>query len=148
MALHEAAGRCSFADCDGGGADPISIAKTLDTDPEWLAAPVSSDNTSRVFPARRRCPSNQRPTSALFVRRRALLSLVRLFFIHHERLRIELGEADITKERIDKLLKVGANVILTTKGIDDMELKAGAITVRNVRKEDMRHVAKTTGATL
>ncbi|GAB2270781.1 hypothetical protein Dimus_005648 [Dionaea muscipula] len=58
----------------------------------------------------------------------------------------------LTKERIDKLLKVGANVILTTKGIDDMTLKyfvqAGAITVRHVRKEDMRHVAKTTGATL
>ncbi|KAL9252572.1 T-complex protein 1 subunit alpha-like protein, partial [Drosera capensis] len=33
-------------------------------------------------------------------------------------------EADMTKERIDKLLKAGANVILTTKGIDDMALKA------------------------
>jgi hypothetical protein len=30
----------------------------------------------------------------------------------------------MTKERIEKLLKVGANVILTTKGIDDMALKA------------------------
>ncbi|GAB2267918.1 hypothetical protein Dimus_002893 [Dionaea muscipula] len=58
----------------------------------------------------------------------------------------------LTRERIDKLLKVGANVILTTKGIDDMTLKyfvqADAIAVRRVRKEDMRHVAKTTGATL
>ncbi|GAB2290137.1 hypothetical protein Dimus_024421 [Dionaea muscipula] len=54
----------------------------------------------------------------------------------------------LTKECIDKLLKVGANIILTTKGIDDMTLKAGAIAVRRVRKEDMRHVAKTTGATL
>lgn len=33
-------------------------------------------------------------------------------------------EADMTKERIEKLLKAGANVILTTKGIDDMALKA------------------------
>lgn len=98
-------------------------------------------------------------------------------------------EADMTKERIEKLLKAGANVILTTKGIDDMALKvrlktnnfhssltqnsvfgllstievlnffffcfffqyfveAGAIAVRRVRKEDMRHVAKATGATL
>jgi len=33
-------------------------------------------------------------------------------------------EADVTKERIEKLLKDGANVVLTTKGIDDMALKA------------------------
>lgn len=32
-------------------------------------------------------------------------------------------EADQTKERIEKILKAGANVILTTKGIDDMALK-------------------------
>lgn len=30
----------------------------------------------------------------------------------------------MTKERIEKLLKAGANVVLTTKGIDDMALKA------------------------
>ncbi|GAB2302632.1 hypothetical protein Dimus_036632 [Dionaea muscipula] len=35
-----------------------------------------------------------------------------------------LQRGGLTKERIDKLLKVGANVILTTKGIDDMTLKA------------------------
>jgi hypothetical protein len=60
-------------------------------------------------------------------------------------------EADITKERIEKVLKAGANVILTTKGIDDMALKyfveANAIAVRRVGKEDMRHIAKATGAT-
>jgi T-complex protein 1 subunit alpha len=48
-------------------------------------------------------------------------------------------------------LKAGANVILTTKGIDDMALKyfveANAIAVRRVPKEDMRHIAKATGAT-
>ncbi|KAI9125392.1 hypothetical protein K1719_004008 [Acacia pycnantha] len=66
--------------------------------------------------------------------------------------KIRQREADMTKERIEKLLKAGANVILTTKGIDDMALKyfvgAGAIAVRRVRKEDMRQVAKATGATL
>ena len=39
-----------------------------------------------------------------------------LFFFYYR-------EADMTKERIEKLLKAGANVILTTKGIDDMALK-------------------------
>lgn len=66
--------------------------------------------------------------------------------------KIRQREADMTKERIEKLLKAGANVVLTTKGIDDMALKyfveAGAIAVRRVRKEDIRHVAKATGATL
>lgn len=33
-------------------------------------------------------------------------------------------EADMTKERIQKLLSAGANVVLTSKGIDDMALKA------------------------
>lgn len=36
-------------------------------------------------------------------------------------------EADMTKERIEKLLKAGANVILTSKGIDDMALKASCL---------------------
>ena len=43
-------------------------------------------------------------------------------------------ESDITKERIKKILDAGANVILTTGGIDDLCLKyfveAGAIAVR------------------
>nr|GEW98915.1 T-complex protein 1 subunit alpha [Tanacetum cinerariifolium] len=60
---------------------------------------------------------------------------------------IRQREADVTKERIEKLIKAGANVVLTTKGIDDMELKTRAIAVRRVRKEDFRHVAKVTGAT-
>ncbi|XP_065851765.1 T-complex protein 1 subunit alpha isoform X1 [Euphorbia lathyris] len=66
--------------------------------------------------------------------------------------KIREREADMTKERIEKLLKAGANVVLTTKGIDDMALKyfveAGAIAVRRVPKEDMRRVAKATGATM
>jgi len=65
---------------------------------------------------------------------------------------IRRREADITKERIDLILATGANVILTTKGIDDMALKyfveAGAIAVRRCKKEDLRRIAKLTGGTL
>lgn len=62
---------------------------------------------------------------------------------------IRQREMDITKERIQKMLDAGANVILTTKGIDDLCLKyfveAGAMAVRRVKKEDMRRIAKATG---
>merc|ERR1719472_709659 len=65
---------------------------------------------------------------------------------------IRQREADITKERIELLLKAGANVILTTKGIDDMAIKyfveAGALAVRRVKKDDLRRIAKLTGGTL
>lgn len=61
-------------------------------------------------------------------------------------------EADITLERIRKILAAGANVILTTKGIDDLALKefveAGAMAVRRCRKEDLRRIAKATGGQL
>ncbi|KAF8661178.1 hypothetical protein HU200_057290 [Digitaria exilis] len=47
--------------------------------------------------------------------------------------------------------RAGANVVLTTKGIDDIALKhfveAGIVAVRRVRKRDMHHVSKATGAT-
>merc|ERR1719407_473412 len=63
---------------------------------------------------------------------------------------IRQREADITKERIEMLLAAGANVILTTKGIDDMALKyfveANTIACRRVSKEDLCRVAKATGA--
>ncbi|KAG5626968.1 hypothetical protein H5410_012186, partial [Solanum commersonii] len=52
--------------------------------------------------------------------------------------RIRQREADMTKERIQKLLSAGANYFV----------EAGAIAVRRVRKEDLRHVAKATGATV
>merc|ERR1711988_1453020 len=65
---------------------------------------------------------------------------------------IRQREADITKERIQLLLSAGANVILTTKGIDDMALKyfveANAIAVRRCKKEDLRKIAKLTGGQL
>ena len=58
---------------------------------------------------------------------------------------------DITTERIQKILSSGANVILTTKGIDDLCLKlfveAGAMAVRRVKKEDLKRIAKATGGT-
>ncbi|RKP25288.1 T-complex protein 1 subunit alpha [Syncephalis pseudoplumigaleata] len=65
---------------------------------------------------------------------------------------IRKREADITLERIKKILDTGANVIFTTKGIDDLCLKcfveAGAMAVRRCKKEDLRRIAKATGATL
>lgn len=65
---------------------------------------------------------------------------------------IRKRESDITCERIRKILQSGANVILTTKGIDDMSLKvfidAGAVAVRRCNKEDLKKIAKATGATL
>merc|ERR1712047_47244 len=60
-------------------------------------------------------------------------------------------ESDITKERIQKILDSGANVILTTGGIDDLCLKyfveAGAMAVRRCKKVDLKRIAKATGAT-
>merc|ERR1719161_1898373 len=65
---------------------------------------------------------------------------------------IRQREADITKERIQLLINAGANVVLTSKGIDDMAIKyfveAGALAVRRVKKEDIRRIAKLTGGTL
>ncbi len=62
----------------------------------------------------------------------------------HELEKIRERESDITKERIQKILDAGANVILTTKGIDDMALKyfveAGALACRRVSKDDLKYV--------
>lgn len=58
-------------------------------------------------------------------------------------------ETDITKDRIQKILAAGANVILTTGGIDDLCLKyfveAGAMAVRRCKKVDLKRIAKCTG---
>ncbi|KAI6218241.1 CCT-alpha [Aphelenchoides besseyi] len=65
---------------------------------------------------------------------------------------IRREEMDITKRRIEKILKAGANVVLTTGGIDDLCLKqfveAGAMAVRRCRKIDLKRIAKACGATL
>ncbi|EJT72178.1 T-complex protein 1 subunit alpha [Gaeumannomyces tritici R3-111a-1] len=65
---------------------------------------------------------------------------------------IRAREAGMVIERIEMILKAGANVILTTKGIDDLCLKMfverGAMAVRRCKKEDLRRIARATGATL
>lgn len=65
---------------------------------------------------------------------------------------IKKKEIDVTRERIDKIIKAGANVILTTKGIDDIMLKylvdQGVYGVRRCKKEDLKQISKITGGTL
>mmetsp|Transcript_9087 Transcript_9087/g.27333 ORF Transcript_9087/g.27333 Transcript_9087/m.27333 type:complete len:544 (+) Transcript_9087:77-1708(+) len=66
--------------------------------------------------------------------------------------KIQEKEIDLTMERIQTVLKAGANVILTTKGIDDAAMKyfvnANAIACRRVSGRDMRRIAKATGASI
>jgi len=63
---------------------------------------------------------------------------------------IRARELDITKERIQKILASGVNVVLCTGGIDDLCLKyfveLGAMAVRRVKKNDLKRIAKATGA--
>lgn len=63
---------------------------------------------------------------------------------------IRQRELDITKERIRKMIGAGANVILTSWGIEDSMMKYmvdnKVLGVRRVKKEDLRRIAKTTGA--
>lgn len=65
---------------------------------------------------------------------------------------IRKREYGIIIERIRKIINAGANVVLTTKGIDDLCLKefveVGAMAVRRCKKEDLRRIARATGATL
>lgn len=65
---------------------------------------------------------------------------------------IRQRESGLVLDRVEMILKSGANVIMTTKGIDDMCLKLfverGAMAVRRCKKEDLRRIAKATGATL
>ncbi|KAK0721598.1 chaperonin Cpn60/TCP-1 family [Lasiosphaeria miniovina] len=65
---------------------------------------------------------------------------------------IRAREAGMVLERVELILKAGANVILTTKGIDDMVMKLfiekGAMAVRRCKKEDLRRIARATGATM
>ena len=65
---------------------------------------------------------------------------------------IRQRETSMVMERVEMILKAGTNVVLTTKGIDDLCLKLfverGAMAVRRCKKEDLRRIAKATGATL
>ncbi|MHA1449891.1 MAG: thermosome subunit alpha [Candidatus Hodarchaeales archaeon] len=59
-------------------------------------------------------------------------------------------ETEIIKEMVDKIINTGANVLLTSKGIDDIAqhllAKAGILAVRRIKKSDMEKLAKATGA--
>lgn len=63
---------------------------------------------------------------------------------------VRARELDITKERIQKILATGVNVVLVSGGIDDLCLKYfvenGAMAVRRVKKADLKRIAKATGA--
>jgi len=63
---------------------------------------------------------------------------------------IRQKELDITKDKINKILKAGATVIFTSKGIDDLASKylveAGVMGIRRVDPKDLNLIAKCTGA--
>lgn len=65
---------------------------------------------------------------------------------------IRRRENGIILDQINKILAAGANVVFTTKGIDDLCLKAfveaGCMAVRRCKKEDLRRIARATGAVL
>lgn len=58
-------------------------------------------------------------------------------------------ETRILKEMVDKIVSVGANVVVCQKGIDDAAqfflAKAGILAVRRVKRSDMEKLAKATG---
>jgi T-complex protein 1 subunit alpha len=63
---------------------------------------------------------------------------------------IRQREMDVTKERCKKIIEAGANVIVCSKGIDDLALKyfveANCIAIRRCDKADMKRLAAATGA--
>ena len=66
--------------------------------------------------------------------------------------KIKNKEIAITKERIMKIIESGANVIMTSEGIDDLcakfMIEKGVMGVRRVKKRDLRHIARATGGRL
>lgn len=65
---------------------------------------------------------------------------------------IRKREYGIVLERVKMVIDSGANVVLTTKGIDDLCLKEfvehKVMAVRRCKKEDLKRIARATGATL
>lgn len=63
--------------------------------------------------------------------------------------KIRQREKDIAKERVKAILDAGANVVLTTKGLDDMAAKyfveRGCMGVRRCKPEDLYRIARLTG---
>jgi thermosome len=59
-------------------------------------------------------------------------------------------ETKMLKEMVDKVVSVGANVLVCQKGIDDIAqhylAKAGILAVRRAKESDMTNLAKATGA--
>jgi T-complex protein 1 subunit alpha len=55
----------------------------------------------------------------------------------------------MTTEKLKLIVSSGANVLLTTKGIDDLYLKylnkEGIMAVRRCTKEDLKRIARITG---
>jgi T-complex protein 1 subunit alpha len=66
--------------------------------------------------------------------------------------RIKQREMDLTKEKVQLILKAGARVVLTSKGMDDLVLKyfveAGVLACRRVPRDDLKRLAKATGGTV
>jgi T-complex protein 1 subunit alpha len=66
--------------------------------------------------------------------------------------KIRERELNVLKERCEKIIKAGANVVVTTKGIDDVAAKyfveAGVFAMRRLDKGDIRRIAKSTGGTV
>lgn len=65
---------------------------------------------------------------------------------------IRKRETGIILDKVKKIIDAGAQVVLTTKGIDDLCIKefvnAKIMGVRRCKKEDLRRIARATGATL
>lgn len=64
--------------------------------------------------------------------------------------KIRQAEMDVCKDRCNKIIAAGANVVLCSRGIDDFALKyfvdAGVIAIRRVPKSDLRKIANNSGA--
>jgi chaperonin GroEL (HSP60 family) len=58
-------------------------------------------------------------------------------------------ETKLLKTMVDKVVQVGANVVIAQKGIDDIAqhylAKAGVLTIRRAKESDMTKLAKATG---
>ncbi|BDR91758.1 thermosome subunit alpha [Vulcanisaeta souniana] len=59
-------------------------------------------------------------------------------------------ESNILKSYVDKLVEIGANVVITQKGIDEVAqhylAKKGIMAIRRVKRSDIEKLAKATGA--
>jgi len=66
--------------------------------------------------------------------------------------KIRQRECDILKERVQSIIAAGANVILTTGALDDIAAKymvdKQVIGIRRVEKNDLKRIARATGATM